>query len=82
MLTHHTVNGVEVPIRCDCGQVVDVDGPLEDAHFVFGIRADGTRSNLGYCPVKSGMAAAIRKARVTSMQLGAIGHYYQGKVVR
>jgi hypothetical protein len=48
---------------CDCGAPVDIGGPLEDEHFIFAGRRDGSRSNLGYCPVKHGKAEAIRRAR-------------------
>jgi hypothetical protein len=64
-------------IRCDCGELIDIDGPLEDAHFVFAMRRNGERSNLGYCPVKRGMASAIREAR-NSLSGVAL---YHGKVI-
>jgi hypothetical protein len=61
---------------CDCGAPIDIDGPLEDQHFVFAMRANGERSNLGYCPVKHGFGAAVTKARAA-----LTGHaLYRGRV--
>jgi hypothetical protein len=65
------------PVTCDCGAPVDIDGPLEDEHFVFAMRADRTRSNLGYCPVKHGMSMAVSKARAA---LSGVALYH-GKVM-
>lgn len=65
---------------CDCGAEVDIDGPLEDQHFVFALRiANGLeRSNLGICPVKHGMPKAIAKMR---FYLGVRAVYYQGELI-
>jgi hypothetical protein len=65
------------PVLCDCGAPIDVGGPLEDEHFVFAARRDGSRSNLGYCPVKHGMSKAVSKAR---WALSGVALYH-GKVV-
>ena len=52
------------PVDCPtCGARVDIGGPLEDRHFVFALRPNGTRSNLGRCPNgDGGMREAIRKS--------------------
>jgi hypothetical protein len=70
------------PVDCPtCGDEVDVFGPLEDAHFVFATRRDGSRSNLGTCPAVKGMDAAIALARTWSYDLGGYQVYYQGKLI-
>jgi hypothetical protein len=46
-----------------CHEVVDIGGDLEDAHMVFAVRQDGTRSNLGWCPNgPRGWDGAVREA--------------------
>jgi hypothetical protein len=62
---------------CDCGAEVPPFTPAEDEHYVFSVRRDGSRSNIGYCPVKWGMPVAIMKAR---MFLG-YGAMYRGQRV-
>lgn len=60
---------------CDCGDVLATDlskspgaiGQPDENHFVWAVRSDGTRSNLGYCPWKQGMQTAMRKARTILM---------------
>lgn len=63
---------------CDCGEPVDIDGPLEDAHFVFAVRHDGTRSNLGECPRTRGFLSALQRARET---FGGNAASYGGRIV-
>jgi hypothetical protein len=63
--------------RCDCGHLVELYGPSEDEHYVWAVRADGTRSNLGYCPVKHGMGEAVKRARAA---LSGVSLYHE-KVV-
>lgn len=49
-----------------CGELVDIGGDLEDAHMVFAVRRDGTRSNLGWCPNGSrGWDHAVQEAQGT-----------------
>lgn len=64
------------PVTCDCGEEFFLNSPEEDAHYVWAMRRDGSRSNLGYCPVKHGMSVAISKARAsltgTSMYHGNV----------
>lgn len=50
-------------IRCDCGEEMHLDSPEEVAHYVWAMRPDGTRSNLGNCPVEVGLDAAVAKTR-------------------
>lgn len=45
--------------RCDCGAPALPYSPFEDRHFVWSVRRDGTRSNLGVCPFRHGWQAAI-----------------------
>jgi hypothetical protein len=66
------------PATCDCGAPIDIGGPLEDEHFVFAGRRDGSRSNLGYCPVKHGFEVAVRKAR---WELGTGLAIFHGRAV-
>lgn len=47
---------------CDCGIAIELNRPSEDVHYVWAVRADGTRSNLGCCPFKSGFDDAARRA--------------------
>jgi len=66
---------------CDCGTAVDIDGPLEDSHFVFAMRRNPERikgmerSNLGACPVKEGFDRAVGRMR---FYLGVHAVYYRG----
>jgi len=81
--SHREVNGEMVPITCPgCGTEVDIDGPLENEHFVFAMRFSRDRglerSNLGTCPAEIGLIAAKRKMRY---YLGVGEVYYQGKLV-
>lgn len=64
-------------VTCDCGAEFALDSREEDEHYVWALRWSGERSMLGYCPVKHGMNAAIRQARV-SLSGAAV---YHGKVV-
>lgn len=71
-------------VECDCGAQVDIDGPLEDAHFVFSLRRNTERimgmerSNLGDCPVVRGFDQAVAKAR---WRLGIGKVYYRGHLL-
>lgn len=47
-------------IHCSCGRGAEPYSAVEDSHFVFAVRQDGSRSNLGNCPY-SGWVASIRK---------------------
>lgn len=64
-----------------CGEVVDIDGPLEDNHFVFAMRRNPERiklmerSNLGNCPVKDGFDETIARMR---FYLNVHAVYYRG----
>lgn len=64
-----------------CGAEVDIDGPLEDAHFVFAMRRNlerikgMERSNLGNCPREHGFDETVRRMR---MYLGLSEVYYRG----
>lgn len=73
------------PVTCPgCGTEVDIDGPLEDAHFVFAVRVNRERikgmerSNLGNCPHKDGMDETIARMRY---YLGVGKVYYRGHLV-
>lgn len=65
-------------VSCSCGATVDIDGPLEDAHFIFALRHDGTRSNLGHCPNDRGILTALQRARET---FGGNAASYNGRIV-
>lgn len=52
---------------CPCGQPIP-DEESENSHFVFSVRPDGSRSNLGFCPVIRGMSGAVSRARGMSDQ--------------
>jgi hypothetical protein len=43
-----------------CDAEFELDSPEEDAHYVWSLRPDGTRSNLGECPVVQG---SVEKAK-------------------
>jgi hypothetical protein len=64
-------------VTCDCGQEFHLDSPEEVYHYVWAVRSNGERSNLGYCPIKHGMGEAVRRARTTLS--GAA--MYHGRVV-
>lgn len=76
-MDNHTTDpdrGVLDPVLCPgCGAVIGDagpgtnpgDDPRELAHYVWAIRYDGSRSNLGYCPVARGLARAHAEARST-----------------
>lgn len=59
---------------CSCGALVPPDSPAEAQHFVFAVRPDGSRSNLGYCPEKD-WGRAVSQARAS---LGG-GAMYRGR---
>lgn len=65
-----------------CGEEVDIDGPLEDNHFVFAMRWNDERvlrmerSNLGTCPVEKGFDESVHRMR---MYLGVPYVYYRGQ---
>lgn len=61
---------------CSCGALVPPDSPAEDEHFVFAVRQDGTRSNLGWCPEKD-WGKAVMQAR-SSLSGAAM---YRGVIV-
>jgi hypothetical protein len=53
---------------CSCGQYIEwlpEAGKTESEymHYVWAVRQDGTRSNLGYCPITLGLAGAMSAAR-------------------
>lgn len=78
------------PIECTCGAVVEPFTEAEVDHFVWAVRMDGTRSNLGYCPWGDGdygefekpddetFSAAVWKAR---RALNTFTAEYHGHVV-
>jgi hypothetical protein len=49
-------------VTCDCGFTVELDGPSEVQHYVWAKRRDGSRSNLGHCPIRWGVEVATMKA--------------------
>jgi hypothetical protein len=68
---------MSITVTCDCGMEFALDSPEEDRHYVWAVRSDGSRSMLGYCPIKHGMDEAVHRARTTLS--GAA--MYRGKVV-
>lgn len=75
------LEGTSTQVICRCGKKVDIDGPLEDQHFVFAMRKNRERiygmerSNLGYCPKSEGFDTAVYRAR---LELGVAQVYYRG----
>lgn len=71
-------------VKCSCGQEFIPGSQLEIDHFVWSLRPDGTRSNLGECPVKRGSVEAA-KAFLVRMGYawggGKAGFIYNGKKV-
>jgi hypothetical protein len=53
------------PKFCQCGAEATPYTEYEDRHFVFAVRMDGTRSNLGWCPIWHGFTTAARKAALS-----------------
>jgi hypothetical protein len=41
-------------VECSCGTQFELNSPQEDDHYVWAVRTDGTRSNLGECPITQG----------------------------
>ena len=74
MRTQGNISDNFIVAMCDCGEPIIADlsrnpGATESEynHFVWAVRSDGTRSNLGYCPRKLGMPEARRRARTAFM---------------
>lgn len=81
--------GDHTKVDCpECGEGVDIDGPLEDAHFVFALRWNPDRikrmerSNLGECPKNplkgNGFDGAVSRMR---FYLGIGKVYYRGHIL-
>lgn len=80
----HQLYPVEVQpkrVYCSCGASFQLDSPEEERHFVWAIRADGTRSNLGECPIEQGSVTACVDRMMKNGHYWGRGFLYRGKVV-
>jgi hypothetical protein len=53
---------IQATVECSCGAEFVLDSQEEIDHYVWAKRSDGSRSNLGYCPITEGIPTAMQKA--------------------
>lgn len=68
-------------VTCGCGTSYELNSPEEVEHIVWAIRADGTRSNLGECPIEQGSVKACVDRMMRNGHHWNRGFLYKGKVV-
>lgn len=71
-------------VACSCGEKFIPGSPAEVLHFVWAVRPDGTRSNLGECPVKRGGVEAAKAWLINNNYAwngGQSGFIYNGERV-
>jgi len=69
-------------VTCGCGEQFELNSPEEDNHYVWAVRTDQTRTNLGECPVEQGSVQACKDKLIrTGHAWFGGGFLYQGKKV-
>ena len=53
-------------ITCSCGTKLELDSPEYVDHFVWAVRTDQTRSNLGECPITQGSVQAAKNKLINN----------------
>jgi hypothetical protein len=69
-------------VTCSCGTSFELDSPEEVDHYVWAVRTDGSRSNLGECPITQG---GVQRAKERLINNGHAwfrgGFLYKGQKV-
>jgi hypothetical protein len=69
-------------VECSCGERFLLNSPEEVDHYVWAVRTDQTRSNLGECPITQGSVQAAKDRLIRNGHAWFLGGFlYKGEKV-